>query len=479
MIHLRPRRLAPALAIAVIVAAAPFSNVVAAGPLTVGSNHDISGYADNESETTVAVNPANPANIVVFSNFARTDGLLESISTDGGATWTPRIVADGTSDLGVACCDPNASFDRYGNLFLVYLDVRAKKVQTAYSTDGGQSLHFLGSIDHSDQSSTKSNGTKWGAGADQPSLATGPSGAGGSGSATWFVYKPFSTGGQLLAVRGLHVTGLGQFGAISPVQTVPGGKYGSFGDIAVGGNGQVLVTYQDNTGSQGPATIWTNVDPDGFGAAGFGPARVATSTNVGGFDYITPQSHRSVDAEAGLAYDRSADAANGRVYLVYTDEFPNESNDTNIFVRYSDDNGGTWTSPVRVNDDTGTNSQFNPHIAVDQGTGNIAVGFHDSRNDLGLGGSGDTNGIANDDAQYFVAVSSDAGASFRANVQVSTGTSNAADAHNGIDYGDYTGLGFAGGVIHPAWADNSNSTGTNPDGTLHRFDVYSAAVTVP
>ena len=39
-------------------------------------------------------------------------------------------------------------------------------------------------------------------------------------------------------------------------------------------------------------------------------------------------------------------------------------------------------------------------------------------------------------------------------------------------------LGFVGGVIHPAWADNSNSTRDNPDGALSRFDVYSAAITV-
>ncbi len=199
---------------------------------------------------------------------------------------------------------------------------------------------------------------------------------------------------------------------------------------------------------------------------------------MGGFDYIPPQSHRSVDAEAGLAYDRTGGTHDGRVYLVYTDETPNESNDTNIYVRFSDTDGATWSSPVRVNDDLGANSQFNPHIALDQATGYIAVGFHDSRNDLGLGGAGDTDGIANDDAQYFATVSKDGGATFAANARVSTGTSNAADAHNGIDYGDYTGLGFAGGVIHPAWADNSNSTGTNPDGTLHRFDVYTAAITV-
>ena len=454
----------------IALAISPVSGVLAAG-LTVGPNVDISGFADNEAETTVAVNPANPNNVVVISNFQTADALMESVSFDGGATWSARMIANGSDDLGVACCDPNAAFDQYGNFFLVYLDLRAKKVQTAYSTDGGLTLQFLATLDHSDRSNPMANGKKWGAGADQPSLATGPGG-------TWFVYKMFSQGGQLLQVRGLPVSGLGQFGPLSAPQSVPGSKYGSFGDIAVGQNGQVLTTHQDNIPTQGPSTIWTNLDPDGFGPDGFGDARAATATNVGGFDYIPPQARRSVDAEAGLAYDRSGGAHHGRVYLLYTDEQSNESNNTDIWVRHSDDDGATWSAPVRVNDDAGTNSQFNPHIAIDQATGFIAVGFHDARNDLGNGGSGDTNGIPNDDAQYFVAVSRNGGASFSANVQVSAGTSNAEAAHNGVQYGDYTGLGFAGGIIHPAWADNSDSAGGNPDGALDRFDVYSAAITV-
>lgn len=478
MIHLRPKHAGSALAAALILAAAQSSVVLAVPTLTVGANHDISGFADNESETTISVNPTNTNNIIVVSNFQTADALMESVSWDGGATWAAKEIADGSNDLGVACCDPNGSFDRYGNYFLVYLDLRAKKVQAAYSTDGGTNLQLLATLDHSDQSGPQANGKKYGAGADQPSLATGPGGT-TSGSATWFVYKMFAQGGQLLQVRGLPVTGLGQFGTLSSSQRVPGSKAGSFGDIVVGPDGQVVTTYQDDTGGQGPATIWSNVDPDGFGPAGFGPSRAATPTNVGGFDYIPPQSHRSVDAEAGLAYDRTGGTHDGRLYLVYTDEQPDESNDTNIFVRHSDDDGATWSSPVRVNDDTGTNSQFNPHIALDQATGKIAVGFHDARNDDGLGLPGDTDGIANDDAQYWLAVSSDAGATFSANVQVSAGTSNAADAHNGIDYGDYTGMAFVAGVIHPAWADNSDSAAGNPDGALSRFDVYSAAVTVP
>jgi hypothetical protein len=468
-------RLRPSLAAAAaaaLLALASSSSALAVPPvLTVGPNHDISQFADNEAETTVAVNPANPSNIVVVSNFQTADALMESVSFDGGMNWTATMIADGSDALGVACCDPNASFDAYGNYFLVYLDSRAKKVQVAYSTDGGATLEYLGAIDHSDNANPEANGKKWSAGADQPSLATGPGG-------TWFVYKSFSSSGQLLNVRGLPVTGLGQFGSLSKTETVPGSKYGSFGDIAVGGDGQVLTTYQDNIPTQGPSTIWTNLDPDGFGPVGFGAASAATTTNVGGFDYIPPQSHRSVDAEAGLAYDRSGGTYDGLVYLLYTDETPNESNDTNIYVRHSDNDGATWSDPVRVNDDTGTNSQFNPHIALDQGSGFVAVGFHDARNDLGTHGAGDTDGIANDDAQYFVSVSKDGGTKWAANVQVSAGTSNAADSHNGVEYGDYTGLGFAGGVIHPAWADNSDSTGDNPDGALDRFDVYSAAITV-
>ncbi|CAN5587502.1 hypothetical protein BH18VER2_BH18VER2_07650 [soil metagenome] len=67
---------------------------------------------------------------------------------------------------------------------------------------------------------------------------------------------------------------------------------------------------------------------------------------------------------------------NGRLYHNYVSEEPAESSDTDIQCRYSDDNGATWSNPVRVNDDTGTNSQFNPKIQIDSTTGNIAVAWY-------------------------------------------------------------------------------------------------------
>ncbi|MBI2826336.1 MAG: PEP-CTERM sorting domain-containing protein [Planctomycetia bacterium] len=50
----------------------------------------------------------------------------------------------------------------------------------------------------------------------------------------------------------------------------------------------------------------------------------------------------------------------------------------------------------------------------------------------------------------------------------------------GFDYGDYLGVDFFNGVAHAVWADNSNSTGDNPDFPADKiFDVYTAAIRVP
>ena len=64
------------------------------------------------------------------------------------------------------------------------------------------------------------------------------------------------------------------------------------------------------------------------------------------------------------------------------------------------------------------------------------------------------------------------------NSPISEGTSNSHVSGNHIDYGDYIGLSFYSGIAHPGWADNSNSTGNNPNGTLHKLDIYTAAVPV-
>jgi hypothetical protein len=444
----------------------PAAAAAAPTPTTVGPNVNVTRRAGNQTEGTVAVDPANTQRVFVASNDESLGlaGVFTARSTDGGQTWTALNVGTGTGAGGdgfaAACCDPSASWDNFGNLFLVYLAIGPpRQVVLLVSTNGGQAFNQVAVLDNV--------GTL-----DQPTVATGA----GSVWVTW------RNGASSISVRGAAVTGLGtaNIGAFGAVQVPPNSNGGNFGDVAIGPAGQVMVTYQIPTGGQGPATIFTNVDADGVGAGAFGARQTATTTNVGGFDFIPAQPDRSIDAEAGLVYDRSGGVNNGRVYLVYTDETPDESGNTNILVRSSNDNGTNWTAPVRVNDDTGANSQFLPRISLDQSTGNLAVTWHDARNDTETGNDGPNN-----DAQFWGAFSLDGGATFTPNVQISAGTSDEDGAEPpaagvvDIDYGDYAGNSFAGGRLHAFWADNSNSTGDNPNGTLNRFDMYTALVTPP
>lgn len=434
-------------------------------------NIDISQRHLNESEEAIAVNPTNPNNIVVFTNIGHreanlTAGMFLGVSFDGGATWTTQIVGN-NDNLGDACCDPSLSFDEYGNLFMTYLYQVENKVPIALSTDGGITFNVIANIEAPPKTTgNKTSGDNRGLFrfVDQPTIIAGHG----------EVWVTFNAGGPIFAT-GAAVAGLGQVGSFLPGEVAPGTNNCTYGDIAIGPLGQVMQTCMLTESGQGGGKVFVNLDPDGLGPAGFGDRIFVTATHVGGYDFIPPQPDRSVDAEAGLAWDRTNGSHNGRVYLVYTKEEQNESDDTNIYVRYSDDNGSTWSDGVKVNDDNTTNSQFMPKISLDPTSGNIAVMWYDSRADLGTGGPGDTDGLPNTDAQFWGSFSSD-GVHFTPNFQVSAGTSNSPDSGNGIDYGDYDGLSFYGGVAHPAWSDNSNSTGTNPDGALHQLDIYTAAV---
>jgi hypothetical protein len=442
----------------------------------VSANVDISQRLGNESEEAIAVNPTNPNNIVVVTNVAEGfSGLFEGVSFDGGLTWTRKIIADaqaiggGADGLGDACCDPSLSFDQYGNLFLSYLYERVDEnvVPVALSTDGGLTFRIVANI----AKPPKPPGTKgpsrhgeWRY-VDQETIVTGD-------DSVWVVVN---ASGPMIAT-GARVTGLGEVGSFIPTEVIPGTNNCTYGDVAVGPGGKVMNVCTLTESGQGGGKLFVNVDPDGLGSAGFGDRVFVEATHIGGFDFIPAQVDRSVDAEPGLAWDRTTGAHRGRVYLVYTLEEKNESDDTNVYVRYSDNDGRTWSAPKRVNDDSGQNSQFMSKIALDPTTGRIAVVWYDARNDLGLGGAGDTNGLPNDDAQFWGAFSSD-GVTFTSNVQISAGTSNSHVSGNRIDYGDYSGLSYYGGIAHPAWSDNSNSTGTNPDGALDKLDIYTAAVT--
>ena len=440
--------------VTIVVTATP-----AAAVPVVGNPVNATLLAGNEDESAVAVNPNNNQQIAVLTNGVAGDaGLPLSVSTDGGQNWTRSIIATGPAPAGdgfaLACCDPTLSWDNFGNLFLGYLQRTPRTIELLVSTDTGATWTNIGPVD------TGAAGSL-----DQPTVVAGE-------GAVWMTWRDDNGG---LTMRGRSVTAAGTFGAWLAEQDVPGSNGGNFGDIAIGPNGEVMVTYQTPSGNQGPSNILVNLDADGLGAGGLAAAVTATATNVGGFDFLPAQATRSVDAEPGLAWDRSGGANDGRVYLVYTDEAPDESNDFDVWVRSSNDNGANWGAPVQVNDDGTTRSNMLPKIALDQTNGDLAVTFYTARNDDGTGpNANDLNGVANDDVQLYGSFSFNAGAAWSANLQISDGTTDG-DVGGGQQLGDYTGSAFSDGILYPSWADSSNSTGDNPSGTA-ALDVYTAAV---
>jgi hypothetical protein len=405
--------------------------------LSGASDVNVSQRIGNEFECSVSQNPNDPKQLFVACNTSGS-GLFSARSADGGLTWSyppndRKVIFDNVdSSIKAACCDPSSTWDRFGNLFVAYLDQWKSRVAVVRSTDGGASFSTVKLYEGS---------------VDQPTIVAATTSDPAAPVAVWAVWNQgFEGTGRMVAV-GAPVTGLGADISFGEPQTIPGTDNCSFGDVAIARSGAVVQVCQTPTGGEGPARILVNTDPDGLGPLPFGGPRQAATTNVGGLDFIPAQNSMSVDAEAGLAFgSRPGSSGAERLYLVYTEETAPENNDLDVLLRYSDDLGATWLpeTPIRVNDDdpASRKSQFLPRIAVDPRSGNISVCWYDCR-----------NSPENTAIQLYCAASSPSASEprFSPNAAMSDGTS--ASTGLGYERGDYAGLLYRDGVAHPVWVD--------------------------
>jgi len=471
------RRLATLVPVLALLAAATPAS--AAGPTVV----NVSQRMTNQSEAAVAASPLDPNDVAIASNVQHGYGIFVAVSHDAGATWSRDVIGDADA-FGRACCDPTIAWDRLGNLFLSWLGYGKLRYPTVVpvllSTDAGDDWSLLTRIKPpasvpasatldvraplASEGGPKDDEEDRGPGfLDQPTITTGA-------SSLWAIWN---NEGQMQAV-GARVRGLGDVAPFKRVHDLPGGHNCTFGDVAIGPGGAVAEICQKDQDRFNPvrSIFRFTVDKNGLRPGTFRTHTVVARTDVSLFEPIRPQRVRTVDAEVGLAWIRTG-PDRGRLVMMFTVETPDRSDNTDVDVKTSDDGGKTWSTRVPVT--TAPRSQFLPRMAMDPATGHLVIGWHDARRDDGSGVY-DTDGRANTDAMYALSFSADGGTTWTAPQTVSGGASNAKASGNGIDFGDYTGIAFAFGVAHPAWADNSNSTGDNPDGTLHAFDISSSAV---
>jgi hypothetical protein len=103
--------------------------------------------------------------------------------------------------------------------------------------------------------------------------------------------------------------------------------------------------------------------------------------------------------------DTSSGTYHGRIYVNWTDQ-ENGSDDVDVWLIYSDDEGETWSEKKRVNDDPAGSHQFFTWMDIDQTNGNLYFIFYDRRNHSG------------NETDVYMAVSEDGGDSFE-NIMIS------------------------------------------------------------
>jgi hypothetical protein len=161
------------------------------------------------------------------------------------------------------------------------------------------------------------------------------------------------------------------------------------------------------------------------------------------FISIPPQPNRGVLPMPMTAVAPAGTACAGRLYVSYFDKAPTTAN-TNIYLKYSDDGGVTWSSEIKVNDDTVNAYHFHNAIAVSP-NGTVGIEFYDTRNDQPL----------NHKTDQYISFSTDCGVTWSANQKVTTAMSDESGAGDPNDYGDYQGLAASSkNFFQASWTDS-------------------------
>ncbi len=448
----------------------------------------------NFFETTIAVNPQRPRNIVAAVIKIGGGGLTiqPRASFDGGVTWATYTVgfAPGT-------VDPSVAFDAAGNAYLT--GTSNGDIVVTRSTDGGRRWSPPAQV---------APGSEGGQGFvfnDHPQLT-----AWGHGNVlvTW-IRDSFGPDGLVSAPvydsvshdRGVTWTPPTEISGSAPFCTGRAGGTAcdqTFGNSVAYGRAGAVVTFQQ-TKEEAPdaeAALGRNryvavvVDPESGAPVG-GPHLVGQAfdginegdypVNVGGTQTVH-DSQFSLDGMGNVTVDPT-DRSGRHLAVVWTDDRradrpvdpdPYQAvTDADIIVSETRDGGRTWSRPAAIHL---PNDQFMPWAAYDH-RGRLRVGFFDRSTDP-----------ANHTYRYALASELAPGSLTFSIAQVasvpsdptrdnsaSRGTVNPAFPNPAVSIGDYSAVAVGPGFIATLWTD-LRETGCVDGRCGFRQDAYFAPV---
>ncbi|MFC2102352.1 T9SS type A sorting domain-containing protein [Bacteroidota bacterium] len=325
---------------------APLSTVV-----TI-DDYDNFSLGVNFAEGNIAENPGMPS--WYFAAF-NTNGTHH---TEDGVVWGTNNPSFGVSVQG----DPVQTYDSIGNLFYENMYGNIQGCKVVVSTDNGTTW--------SPAVTAIAGGDKNWMAADQTSgpyanyvYTTMTSTSYNSGNfarstdhgLTWTT--TFNTNTQSLP---------GMMVCVGPYQDIQGGSV-----FVVTNGGSAFASRYTFFRSLDGGLNFTNMSAQYF--SGY------VGSNVNGRNSVQNMRTRPYPF---IAADNSYGPNRGRLHLVYaSNDPPGNGNKPDIWSRFSDDGGATWSSAVRVNDDANPtqHNQWHPAIWCDKETGRLYINWMDTR----------------------------------------------------------------------------------------------------
>jgi hypothetical protein len=424
------------------------------GNITVpafGNNIDASHECGSQSETSIAINPANPNNVLAGSNEIQRLPMRAMASFDGGSTFTgvdlplPPPRTQNGFDFG---SDPGVAFDSNGTAYYSYIvvffsaggSINGTEMAVARSSDGGLTwtptyFNLNTGESHFNDKPMITVDTGTGPGHHHNRVYVAWDNASGYSSSEKFgnnVLLSFSDDGGVTFSDPVSVSGnfTGRTGGIGA-------------DPYVAANGTVHVAWQDYA----HLVIADASSPDG-GATWNPPHAIAL---IGGFEFDpVAQAVRGALVYPACAYQTA-------LYCSYMNDTPGG---TKVYVAKSTDGGSNWSSTQMP----AGGDQFNQWLAVDPSNGSINVAYYD------------TGVKDNPSTIYTLARSTNGGASYTKSAIANAPTDEtccAPSVNLGNQYGDYEGIAAWNGIVRPVWTDRRQAV----IDLGAREEVFTAALT--